>query len=417
MNAQLVIGGGFAGLCSAYYLAKAGRRVVVVDRDPSMRESCSNRNAGMIVPSHFIPLAAPGVVAQGMKWMLNKSSPFSFRPQLDVALWKWCWQFWRHANKRNVENSRGLLRDLSLESRSLFEELSDELGFALAKRGLLMLCQSEEGLHEESEVAAMAGELGIQAEVCGPERLRELDPGVEMNALGGVWFSQDCHLDTEGFLAALRAGVAKLGGEFREGEITDFRVQGDRVTHAVDAAGEELPVAGVTVAGGAWSPEIARKLGLVLPMQGGKGYSFTLPNPAQQPALCSLLKEGRVAVTPMGDSLRVAGTMEIGGNDLSVNRARLQGVIDTFCRFFPAFEPSAFEGLDVWSGLRPCSPDGMPFVGRAAGFTNATVATGHSMLGLSLGPVTGRMIADLVAGGEVDKRLDPARFGRSRAGA
>jgi len=407
---HLVIGGGVIGLCSAYFLARAGHPVIVIDRDPSRRESCSDRNAGMVVPSHFIPLAAPGVISQGLKWMLNRRSPFYLRPRLDPKLWAWCWHFVRHANRRHVANSKELLRDLSLESRKLFEQLSEELDFPFVKRGLLMLCQSEAGLHEESEVAEMANQIGIDAEVCGPERLRELDPDVEMNALGGVWFSQDGHLDSEDFLAALRQGVEEMGGEFRDGEVTDFRTDSGAVTHAVLATGEEIAAGQVTLAGGSWSSPLAGKLGLRLPMQAGKGYSFTLPKPEHLPRLCSLLKEGRVAVTPMGENLRVAGTMEICGNDLSIDRIRLEGIVEAFCRFFPEFEPNEFQKLEPWAGLRPCSPDGLPYIGRAPGFSNAIIATGHAMLGLSLGPITGKLVAEMIAGEKTDSRLDPSRF-------
>lgn len=408
---HLVIGGGLAGLSSAYFLAKAGCEVTVIDRDASRSESCSNRNAGMIVPSHFIPLAAPGVITQGIKWMFNRKSPFALKPQFSPSLWAWVWKFWRHSNERHVNDSRELLRDLSLESRSLYEELSEDLGFRLEKRGLLMLCQSEEGLHDEKEVAEMAGEIGVEAEVCGPERLRELDPAAEMKALGGVWFPQDCHLDSEEFLAALRAGIEKYGGTFLETDVVDFRIENSKVTHAITGEGEELAAEGFTIACGAWSSELAQKLGQNLPMQAGKGYSFTIPNPTQLPQLCSLLKEGRVAVTPMGETLRVAGTMEICGNDLSVNQHRLEGIVESFCRFFPAFEESNFKGLEPWSGLRPCSPDGLPYIGSANGVSNVMFATGHAMLGLSLASVTGRLIADaFMKNGEVDVRLDPSRF-------
>ncbi len=410
-GAHLVIGGGVIGLCSAYFLAKAGHRVVVVDRDASRRESCSDKNAGMVVPSHFIPLAAPGVVTQGLKWMLNRRSPFYLRPRLDPKLWAWCWQFLRHSNRRHVANSRELLRDLSLESRELFERLSAELDFPLVKRGLLMLCQSEEGLHDETEVAAMANEIGVEAEVCGPERLAELDPDVQMNVKGGIWFSQDCHLDSEQFLSALRRGISEAGGDFVDCEVADFRSDGGRVTHAVTAAGNEIEVANVVLAGGAWTPGLAKHFGVSLPMQGGKGYSFTLAQPAELPQLCSLLKEGRVAVTPMGETLRVAGTMEICGDDLSIDPVRLEGIVDSFCGFFPAFQKEEFSGLEAWSGLRPCTPDGLPYVGPVKGFRNAIVATGHSMLGLSLGPVTGRLVARLLEGEGTDDRLNPMRFG------
>lgn len=410
-ESHIVIGSGVIGLCSAYYLAKAGHRVTVIDRDPSRRESCSNGNAGMVVPSHFIPLAAPGVITQGLKWMFNPRSPFYLRPRLDPKLWYWVFQFMRHSNRRHVENNQEFLRDFNLESRVLFEKLAEELDFPLVKRGLLVLCQSEAGLHEESHVAEMARRIGLEAEVCEPGRLRELDPDVEMDVAGGVWFPQDCHMDPQLFQAALRRGIEKYGGEFRnDEEILDFRSTNGYVTHAVTAKGEELGADGFVVAGGVWSPGLAKRLRLKLPMEGGKGYSFTLPNPSQQPRLCSLLKEGRVAVTPMGENLRVAGTMEICGNDLSIDRKRLEGIITSFCKFFPHFKAADFEGLEPWSGLRPCSPDGLPYIGRVKAFSNVTIATGHSMLGLSLAPATGKLVAGIAAGVEADPRLEPSRF-------
>lgn len=406
----VVIGGGVIGLCSAYYLGKAGHRVTVVDRDPSRKEACSDRNAGMVVPSHFIPLAAPGMISLGLKWMLNPRSPFYLRPRLDPVLWNWCWQFFRHANRRHVENTRELLRDLSLESRRLFEELADELEFELVRRGLLMLCRSEAGLEEEAEVAEAANAIGIEAEVCSPNRLRELDPDVSMDAIGGVWFPQDCHLDPGRFLESLRVAIRAQGGSFLDQEVTEVHLEKGRVAAVRTDHRELLRPDEFVLATGAWSPSLGRALGLKLPMQAGKGYSFTLARPKALPRLCSLLKEGRVAVTPMGEELRVAGTMEICGNDLSIDRRRLEGIVDSFCRFFPEFEPTDFQGIEPWSGLRPCSPDGLPYLGRVPGIENAIVATGHSMLGLSLGPVTGRKVVACLEGEATDARLDPARF-------
>lgn len=410
-SSVIVIGGGVIGLCCGYFLAKAGHRVTVVDRDPTNRESCSDRNAGMIVPSHFTPLAAPGMISLGLKWMLNRRSPFAIRPRPDRDLARWCWQFFRHANSRHVADTRELLRDLSLESRALFDELADELGFDLVGRGLLMLCRSEAALAEEREVAEAANNIGVRAEVCGPERLRELDPDVDVSAIGGVWFPQDAHLDSIQFLKSLRKAIAENGGTFLDSEVVDFECANGAVRYLALSDGERISADRFVIAGGAWSPRLARRLGFRLPIQGGKGYSFTLTNPPQLPRLCFVLKEGRVAVTPMGENLRVAGTMEICGNDLSIAPLRLQGIVESFCQFFPAFSPSDFEGLEPWSGLRPCTPDGLPCIGRIPRFENAIVATGHAMIGLSLAPVTGRLVADLCGkNSSVDHRLDPARF-------
>ena len=410
----LIIGGGVIGLCCGWSLARAGRTVTILDRHPMRRESCSDENAGMVVPSHFIPLAAPGVIAQGLKWMLNPKSPFYLRPRLDPALWSWCWQFFRHANARHVEDTKQLLADFSLESRRLFLEWAEELQFDLTTRGLMMLCRTEAGLEDEAKVAALAAAVGVKAEVCDAPRVRELDPDAQMDVAGAVWFAQDCHLDPLDFLEALRTAIRAKGGRFLEGECAEFNRQGDRLTGIRTTAGETLNAEHVILAGGAWTPELTRQLSLRIPMQGGKGYSLTLREPAELPRLCSLLKEARVAVTPMGNKLRVGGTMEICGTDLSINRTRLQGIIEGFCEFFPAFSPDDFNGIEPWSGLRPCTPDGLPCIGLIPGTQNATVATGHNMLGLSLGPVTGELVAAQLAGQPSiafdAQRLDPQRF-------
>jgi len=406
----LIVGGGVIGLCCGWYLSRAGCTVTIVDRDPSRKEACSDENAGMVVPSHFIPLAAPGVISQGLKWMLNSKSPFYMRPRLDPALWSWCWKFFRHANARHVENSKPLLSTLSLESRRLFLGLADELDFDLATRGLLMLCQTEAGLEEEAKVAAMAKEVGVEAEVCDAARVRELDPDVQMKVAGGVWFEQDCHLDPLEFMEELRRGIRERGGTFLDDEAKHYVRNSDQVIHVKTAKGERLKADQFVLAGGAWTPEMTRQLGLRLPMQGGKGYSLTLKKPAELPRLCSLLKEARVAVTPMGGKLRVGGTMEICGTDLSVSRKRVQGIIESFCKFFPAFKESDFKGIKPWSGLRPCTPDGLPCIGPVPGLQNVTVATGHAMLGLSLGPVTGKLVTDLITQSKMDLDIDLGRL-------
>ena len=410
----LIIGGGVAGLCTGWYLSRAGHHVAIVDRDPDRRRSCSTQNAGMVVPSHFIPLAAPGVVAQGLRWMTSSKSPFYLRPKIDLALWRWCWQFYRHCTDRHVQSSRWLLRDLSLESRRLFEELASELEFEFIQRGLLMLCRTSTGLQEEMETAEAAESLGITAEVCDVHRLRELDPDATTTAIGGIWFPQDGHLDPAAFLSAMRQGIADSGGVFIDDEITGFATEHNRITAVISREQQRLSAEVFVLCGGAWSTDLAKKLGTRLPIQGGKGYSLTLSTPRQLPRICSLLKEARVAVTPIGRRLRVAGTMEICGGDLSINSNRVRGIIDSFCQFFPEFKQSDFEGIQPWTGLRPCSPDGLPYLGTIRGFRNLIVNTGHAMLGLSLGPVCGRIVADLVNGAHAHpdiRPLDPARFG------
>jgi D-amino-acid dehydrogenase len=415
----VVIGGGVIGLCVAYYALRSGKQVAVIEREVQGGENCSGKNAGMVVPSHFVPLAAPGMIALGLRWMFNPESPFAFSLRPGPALMRWAYLFWRHANRSHVEACRGLLCELNLKSRELFVELSAEFDYGLVKRGLLMLCEKQQTLESEARHAETAKGLGLDVEVCSNRRLTEIEPGMEMAVAGGIWFKQDCHMDPGAFTSGLRAKIIAMGGEFRyEADAEGFINEAGKVKAVRVSAGpvrsEEIEADQVVIAGGAWSSVLARRLGLSLPMAAGKGYSMTLSEPAQLPRICSILAEARVAVTPIGDVLRFAGTMEMGGRNLLINERRIKGICKSVSRCFPQFREQQFDGVERWAGLRPCSPDGLPYLGPAGpGAENVFIATGHAMMGLSLAPVTGYLMAQLLNGDFPDMaiaKLTPTRF-------
>lgn len=398
----VIVGSGVIGLCAAYYCARRGFEVTVVERRPAQRDECSFGNAGMIVPSHFIPLAAPGVVALGLKWMLKPASPFYIKPRADAELLRWGLRFWRAASEARVRCAAPLLRDLNLASRAAYEELAalPNVDFGLVKKGLLMLCKEQHGLDEEARIAVFARELGIAAEVLDAKQAAALDSGARLDIVGAVFFPMDCHLTPGRFMAALQAQVQQHGAKFlwESNVVAAQRDGGDRLRSLRTSGGVEIAADEFVICGGSWTPGLARMLGLRIPIQAGKGYSLTLPQPRQLPQLCSICTEARVAVTPMGSTLRVGGTMEIAGLSEDINPLRVRGIIESFCRYFPEFTPADFAGVRPWCGLRPCSPDGLPYVGRTAKFTNLSLAAGHGMMGLSLGPVTGKLVAEILSG-------------------
>ncbi len=394
----VIVGGGIIGLCAAHYALKRGHRVTIIERGPHDGDGCSFGNAGMVVPSHFIPLAAPGAVALALKWMWNPESPLYIKPRLDWDLISWGWKFLRASTRAHVRRAAPLIRDLSFASRACFEELSESFDFGLVKRGLIMLCKTRHALDEEAKAAAYANELGVPAEVLDAKSLAALDPGLRMDVAGGVHFPKDCHLSPNRLMTAMQRSLEAAGAEFRFGsEVNGWRVDGRRV-QAVSTIGGDFVADEFLLCGGAWSPSIARDLRLRLPMQAGKGYSLTLERPRQSPEICSILTEARIAVTPMGGSLRFGGTMEIAGMDERINERRVRGIIKAVPRYFPDFSPDDFAGIRPWSGLRPCSPDGLPYVGRFGAYDNLSTATGHAMMGLSLGPITGRLVSELLDG-------------------
>lgn len=396
----VIIGAGVIGLCTAYYCARRGHRVTVIDRDPEQRDGCSFGNAGLVVPSHFVPLAAPGMVALGLKWMWNPESPFYIKPRLDAGLLSWAFKFWQAANTEHVKRSAPLLRDLNFASRDLFEELAELPGndFSLVKRGCLLLCKTQRTLDHEAEFAEQASQLGVPAEVLDAKQTAERDPDIRMDVSGSVYFPKDCHLTPARFMAGLKQQLDKLGVAFQwSTEVTGLTYHAPPITSIQTAKGA-IEAGEFVLAAGSWSPNLMSALGLKLPMQAGKGYSLTLSKPRQLPQLSSILTEARVAVTPMDGSLRFGGTMEIAGLNQEINPVRVQGIIKSAQKYLPAFTPEDFAAVKPWCGLRPCSPDGLPYVGRTQRFGNLTLATGHAMMGLSLGPITGQLVAEIISG-------------------
>ncbi len=411
----VVIGAGVIGLCSAYYARARGMEVTVIDRGPLEPSGCSLGNAGMIVPSHFVPLAAPGMVSLGLRWMLNPKSPLYIKPRLSWSLLDWGWRFARACTRRHVASSAPLLAQLGLASRALYDELSLKLGdFSLTRRGLLMLCKRERTLEAEGHLVELGRELGVEARVLDARQTAELDAGVEMDVAGSVYFPGDCHFTPQAFMAGLRGELERAGVRFIwRAPVTGWRRASRRLRAAITGAGE-FEAGAFVLAGGVWSPDALRELGLRLPMQAGKGYSLTLDRPVQLPRLCSICTEARVAVTPMSGTLRFAGTMEIAGVDESINPRRVQGIVEAVPRYFPRFKGSDFAGVEPWAGLRPCSPDGLPYLGKPRATDNLVVAAGHGMMGMSLGPITGQLVALLLAEESPDfdlSLLSPDRHG------
>lgn len=411
----LIVGAGVVGLSTALWAAREGFDVTVVDGGTADGDGCSYGNAGMIVPSHVVPLAAPGMVARGLKWMWNAESPFYIRPRLDRELLTWGLRFWRSANAGHVARSAPVLRDLHLASRSIFEEWARDWGddFGLTRLGLLMLCRTEDGFHEESRTAEQVRALGVPAEVLSAGEAKSLEPGLRVDVAGAVRYPLDCHLTPARLMTALSGAVQRAGAGIRWNTTVTGWIAGSGSVKAARSTAGDLQADEYVLAAGIGSTAMARDLGVRLPMQAGKGLSLTLQKPPGLPRHCAILSEAHVAVTPMGGALRVGGTMELAGLDRSVGPARVRGIVRAVTRYLPDFAEEDFRGVPVWSGLRPCSPDGLPYLGRVARYDNLSVATGHAMLGVSLGPVTGKLMAEVLARRTTSPpigALDPNRY-------
>ena len=411
----LIIGAGAVGVCSAYYLNKLGMDVVVVEKN-SIGSGSSYGNAGLIVPSHSVPLAAPGVIAKGLKWMFDPESPFYIKPRFSFDLISWLLKFSRACNAHRMHQAIPVIRDLNIKSLELFDRLGsdDNLDFFFQKKGLLALYKSKTGFKEGGEEVRLLKKHGLDVEILTVDEIREFIPHLRTTAVGGAFYRQDAHLDPFEFIKKLSGAVLKKGVAIHTAtEVLDFETVGRKLI-AVHTTRGEIEAETIVLAGGAWSPGITENLKINLPIQPAKGYSLTYRKPSFCPEVPIALAEAKVILTPMGDTMRFAGTLELAGHDLSINMRRVRAIIKNISSFLPEVDPHSLPLVEIWRGLRPCTPDGLPIIGRCQHYDNLIVAAGHGMLGISLSPVTGKLVSQLTAGEEpvMDiTALSPKRFG------
>ena len=413
----IVIGGGIIGLCSAYYLQEGGWDVTIIDQG-DFTNNCSYGNMGMIVPSHFVPLAAPGIVSQGIRWMFNSKSPFYVKPALNKQLISWGLKFMKNANAQHVAASALPLRDLNLFSRSLYADLAQKEGFSfgLERKGIIMYYKTAAVAEEETHLAKQANNMGLDAVVLDKAALRALEPQVEMDVLGGVHYRCDGHLYPNDLMQQLIAYLQQQQVQFIPGKaVTGIKTKGGKVI-SVTTGNEDHTADVFVLAAGSWTPAVARLAGNHVPMMPGKGYSVTLETPAVNLNIPTILCEARVALTPMGNRLRYGGTMELAPINDQVNMNRVAGIVDSIQRYFTNLPINMPDKKAVWSGCRPCSPDGLPYIGFMPGYNNLLLGAGHAMMGLSLGPATGKLLAELADHGATTS-IDVGAFSPARKNA
>ena len=397
MKEITIIGGGVIGLCSAYYLQKEGYEIRVIERG-DITDGCSFGNMGYMSPSHFVPLASPGIIAEGLKHMLSSSSPFYVKPRLNLDLMQWGYHFWKNSNAATVKKNAPHLNDLLQLSRHLINEMRNDIGdtFDMEEKGCLMMCKQQKTLDHEFHLADDAEKFGLKVDRLNAHQVQALEPDVELNVAGAVLFKDDCHFNPGKMMIALKKHLENKGVKFQlNTTVTGFEKTDNKISAVITDKGK-FDIEEIIVAAGSWLPVVSKMMGIKLLLQPGKGYSHTYQHIEKNIKYPAILVDGRCAITPWGHQLRIGGTMEISGINNKVLVKRMQGIYDSARDFYPGLKIDFPPADKIWNGLRPVTPDGLPYIGKVSNFANVTIAGGHAMLGISEGPGTGKLVCEMI---------------------
>ncbi|MEY3599712.1 MAG: hypothetical protein RLZZ463_489 [Bacteroidota bacterium] len=396
MKKCVVLGSGIQGLSAAYYLAEAGHQVTIIDPHREY-QGASWVNAGYLTPSHIITIANPKTLANGIKWMFRSDSPFYMKPRLSPDFVRWLWEFYRSSTPKKVADAIGPIEQINLFSKECYETLHQSLKmgtFQLDQRGLLMLYKTAAAEKSETAVALRAQSDGLGVSFLDRQGLDQIQPGIHAGVKGAIHYTCDAHTTPPEIMTLLMDHLKKKGVCWVEASLDRWEVSNNQIK-AVHTKTKAFAADYFVVAAGVWSKDLLKRAGIRLSLEAGKGYSMDVhrPHPIKYPAI---LMEPKCAITPMEGWARFAGTMELSGNNHRIRPERVKAIASAVSAYYENFELNTSEMQQARCGLRPLSPDGLPLIGPTKKYPNLMVATGHAMMGWSLGPGTGKLIQQCI---------------------
>ena len=392
----LVVGAGVIGTACAHYLAESGRRVTLLDRSTVGGEA-SHGNCGCICPSHLLPLAEPGIIGRALAGLVSRNTPFFVAPRLDLSLWQWLLHFAGNCREKQMIQTGHYALALLQQSRFLYDELIKkyQLKCDWETKGALYVCkqwQTFKALSAKSEL--LRSEFGMQAQRLVDQQLTELEPTLRQGLAGAWYFPGDAHLRPDRLLRSWRESLVQRGVTVREQtEVCALSQREGRVRAVITDRGE-IPAEQFVFATGAMTPSLAGDLGWRAPIQPAKGYSLTMPRPQTCPQRALHFVDYGVVATPWRSGYRLGSILEFSGYNRHIDPRRVSLLREGANQYLA--EPCTEIAEETWVGWRSMTPDGLPRVGPCPAASNVYVAAGHNMLGMSMAPATGQMIAQML---------------------
>jgi D-amino-acid dehydrogenase len=393
----LVIGAGIIGATLANELQRSGRQVLMIDRSEAGL-GCSYGNAGWVTPCFAMPLPQPGMLLKSMGWMMNPEGPLYIKPEISFLLIRWMTRFLLCMNEKKMRSSIAVLTDISKYSLNAYKTLSQKSPGSMdfKQNGLLMVSGTDQGMAGIQKEIKLMAEHGIPGSLLNAQEALNMEASLKPVIQGGVYFPTEASVEP---LEAVRAYVKEFeaaGGRFQtKTEVYDFVTNGDQIEEVITTRGRFRPKL-IVLATGPWSPRVAKTLGVNIPLLGGKGYSLIVNEFEVKPKHPMMIVDRKIAVTPRENSVRLAGTMELVNGDESITSRRVKAILKGSAHYLKLSpEPKIQE---VWRGLRPCTPDGVPMLGFSKKWGNLFYSLGHQMLGLQSAPGSARFCTDLITG-------------------
>lgn len=408
----LIIGGGIIGMSSAYELSQRGYKVTVIDR-ARVGYGCSYGNAGWLTPCFSMPLPMPGMFFKSIGWLMDPQSPLYIKPQPSFLLLQWLTRFALAMNHKQMHRSVAVLTQLSKYSLDAYAELDKKFPgeFGFSQKGLLMAANTQAGLDYAQQEMNLVAEHGVPGKLMTADEAKAFEPALTGELKGGVYFPKEAHAEPLKIVKTLqKASMEKQVEVFENTEVYDYVYADDGSIDYIKTTKGEFKADQYVLATGSWSTAMGRLLDVNIPILGGKGYSLIVKPFTPTPKVPMMLVEKKVAVTPRDGTVRLAGTLELVNQDFSITRRRVQNIVTGAQQFMNV--PDEPETSEVWRGLRPCTPDGVPVISRSHKQKNLVIATGHQMLGLQSGMGTGRLVTDIITGEKPIVDLKPFRSDR-----